>query len=255
MNKKKVLALVTSVGLIGAIGVGATLAYFTDNDTAGNVVTMGHVDIGLTESVTEAFEEEFGEDNVTVAEDGKGITYNQVVPGDFISKIADVDVKEDSQPAYLRMKMEVAVNLPEGVIIDGETLDATAKAAAETRMAAEVVAAITGDAANSIGVDKDWVLVGDYYYYTGAVNGTESTDANGGRTKAIVAPGGVRNFLTSFTIPETWGNEVADVADVLTITLTAEAVQSDNFTVDMTAVAPADPWGNVSVETFVPQQP
>ena len=40
MNKKKLLTMVLALVLIGAVGVGATLAYFTDNDSATNVVTM-----------------------------------------------------------------------------------------------------------------------------------------------------------------------------------------------------------------------
>ena len=49
MNKKKLFTMVLALVLIGAVGVGATLAYFTDNDSATNVVTMGHVNIELTE--------------------------------------------------------------------------------------------------------------------------------------------------------------------------------------------------------------
>lgn len=44
-NKKKVGAL----ALVGLCGVGATMAYFTDADTATNHFTVGKVDIDLTE--------------------------------------------------------------------------------------------------------------------------------------------------------------------------------------------------------------
>ena len=49
MNKKKLAGLALSLGLVSVVGVGATLAYFTDQASIANVVTMGHVDINLTE--------------------------------------------------------------------------------------------------------------------------------------------------------------------------------------------------------------
>ena len=45
MKKKSIITMVAALAFVGAIGVGSTLAYFTDNDAATNVVTMGHVDI------------------------------------------------------------------------------------------------------------------------------------------------------------------------------------------------------------------
>ncbi len=47
MKKKKILTMVAAVALVAVIGVGATLAYFTDKDSKTNVVTMGKVDIDL----------------------------------------------------------------------------------------------------------------------------------------------------------------------------------------------------------------
>ena len=41
--KKKSLALALSLALIAVVGIGSTFAYFTDNDTKTNVVTMGLV--------------------------------------------------------------------------------------------------------------------------------------------------------------------------------------------------------------------
>ena len=49
MKKKKITTLVASLALVGAVAFGATLAYFTDSDNATNTITMGHVDIDLTE--------------------------------------------------------------------------------------------------------------------------------------------------------------------------------------------------------------
>ena len=49
MKMKKVLALVLIICLAMAAGVGATLAYLIDKDSATNTFTVGNVDIVLTE--------------------------------------------------------------------------------------------------------------------------------------------------------------------------------------------------------------
>lgn len=89
MNKKKLLALLTSLTLVAAVGIGATLAYFTDSDAATNVITMGHVDIDLDEP---EFDEEAGDDK----------TITDITPGQKITKDPTITVDEDSADAYLR---------------------------------------------------------------------------------------------------------------------------------------------------------
>ena len=49
MNKKKLAVLLTTVSLLGVVGIGSTLAYFTDKTDVNNTVTMGNVNISLTE--------------------------------------------------------------------------------------------------------------------------------------------------------------------------------------------------------------
>ena len=49
-NKKRIAALMAVCGLIGAIGTGATLAYYTDEETHTNTFTVGKVEVdGLEE--------------------------------------------------------------------------------------------------------------------------------------------------------------------------------------------------------------
>lgn len=91
MNKKT-KSLLLSLLLVGAIGVGATLAYFTDNDTAYNTITMGNIDIDLDEP-------EFDPDG-----DGEG-EIDDVKPGQEIVKDPTITVKADSEDAYLRAKI------------------------------------------------------------------------------------------------------------------------------------------------------
>ena len=49
MKKKYALAL-AAAAMVGTLAVGGTLAWFTDTETATNVVTMGNVDITLSEN-------------------------------------------------------------------------------------------------------------------------------------------------------------------------------------------------------------
>lgn len=104
MKKKKIISLFMAVVLIGAIGVGATLAYFTDAEEALNVVTMGHVDIELTEP---NFDKDDG------VEDNK---IDRITPGQEIAKDPTITVAEDSEDSFIRVKLVTeANNTVEGV--------------------------------------------------------------------------------------------------------------------------------------------
>ena len=48
-NKKKMVALIMVLALACASMIGGTLAYFTDDDEATNVFTVGNVSIDLIE--------------------------------------------------------------------------------------------------------------------------------------------------------------------------------------------------------------
>ena len=126
MNKKKLLTMVLALVLIGAVGVGATLAYFTDNDSATNVVTMGHVNIELTEE-----EWTYGETGIT------GVT-----PGQEIAKDPTISLVGNSLDAFVRIKLEVTG-------FDGvENADA---------YKAEIL--------EDLVLGEGWTKVGNYYYY------------------------------------------------------------------------------------------
>lgn len=92
MNKKKLTGLVASLALVGVVGLGATLAYFTDSDKATNTIVMGHVDVDLTEP-------EFDKN--------PDKTIENVTPGQEIVKDPTVAVKEGSNDSYIRVSMNV----------------------------------------------------------------------------------------------------------------------------------------------------
>ena len=99
MNKKKLAAMLVSLTLVAVIGAGATLAYFTDQDEATNVITMGHVDIDLEEPNFDAEGQE------------KDYLIENIVPGEVIVKDPTITVAEDSEAAYIRAKIEFSENL------------------------------------------------------------------------------------------------------------------------------------------------
>jgi predicted ribosomally synthesized peptide with SipW-like signal peptide len=93
MNNKKLIAVTASVALLGVIGVGSTLAYFTDTDVANNVVTMGHVDIALEEP-------KFSEAN-------ENNTIKNVVPNQEIYKDPRIKVQLGSEDCYVRASLVI----------------------------------------------------------------------------------------------------------------------------------------------------
>lgn len=82
--------MVAAVALVAVIGVGATLAYFTDKDSKTNVVTMGKVDIKLDEP-------EFSKN--------PDDTITDVKPNQTIVKDPKITVEEGSLDAYVRAKI------------------------------------------------------------------------------------------------------------------------------------------------------
>ncbi|WP_270639688.1 SipW-dependent-type signal peptide-containing protein [Longibaculum muris] len=92
MKKKKLTTLVAGLALVGAVAFGATLAYFTDSDNATNTITMGHVDIDLTEP------------NYPGGEEGGKI--ENVVPNQDIKKDPTITLVDGSEDAYVRAKIE-----------------------------------------------------------------------------------------------------------------------------------------------------
>jgi len=104
MKKKLFLSAVLTI--CAAIAATGTLAYFTAEDTAHNVITSGYVDIEL---------EEWSE---LPSEDGDGVPFEDVagvMPGAEISKIVTVKNIGDAD-AYIRVKADLDVILADNVI-------------------------------------------------------------------------------------------------------------------------------------------
>lgn len=143
--KRKLLFIAAALIVLSLIA-GGTLAYFTAEDTARNVITSGAVTAELVEQQRTA--------------DGKLVPYPAeaipVMPGQSVSKI--VTVRSDEQPAWIRARYTVAVQ------------DAAGKAMDIPAAKLAKVVSIEPDAAH-------WTLRDGWWYYSGAVGGGESTSA------------------------------------------------------------------------------
>ena len=92
MNKKKLIVLVASLVMVLTLAIGGTLAYFTSEDDATNVFTMGNVKIDLKED----FEQN-----------------SELAPGLKINKDAWV-VNTGTKDAYVRVHMAFPLDMDDG---------------------------------------------------------------------------------------------------------------------------------------------
>lgn len=135
MNRKKLWTLAASLTLTAVIGAGATLAYFTDNADTENVITMGHVDVELTEPNFNG-----GTEN----------TITGVMAGQTITKDPTITLAEGSLDALIRVKLEI-----------------TGFEEFETEKGNQYVE----DVIDGLNIDgTKWKKVGDYYYYASALS-------------------------------------------------------------------------------------
>lgn len=207
MNRKKLLITVLSLLLVAAVSVGATLAYFSDTSEAkSNVITLGHVDIDLIDRLPEDYAET-EDDHTWKGTEGKdGITYEDVLPGDFVEKEVGFSVKSDSMDAWVAIQVQTVVTeLP------GETETFT-KADVEKELS-ELIQDYVEKSAGSV-----WEAV-------------PVSDENNKVTYYFrnVAPGGTDNVLLfdGIQIPgKTWDNAYAGVK--FNVNVQAVAVQADN---------------------------
>lgn len=187
-KKRKIATLVATTGLLGAVGIGSTLAYFTDNDSASNVIETGKVDISLLET----------KDNGDgTFEEVKSLTFEDVMPGDFLAKDPFIRMEEGSADAYLRIKLEIVSNTDTAL----------------TEKQSEGIWALISQQM----ADNNWTLgAGDYYYYQGneGIATASSEDAR-------------YYIFQNLDIPTEWDNDFADLN--FNINITAEATQAKNF--------------------------
>lgn len=133
--KKNVSVIALAVSLIASIVVGSTLAFFTSQAQVNNTVTMGDVQISLTEPI---FEE-------SGVRDGDVIYMHDITPGQLIAKDPTI-TNTGSHDAYIRCKLDIT-----GLDFDNNADNAAARKAQLLR---------------GINIDSTkWVQANDGYYY------------------------------------------------------------------------------------------
>lgn len=188
--KKKVALGAAAVALVGTLAVGGTLAWFTDTETATNVVTMGEVDIALYEDGTPSNGQDGG---VTSNE---GLSYSDIVPGDVLAK--KITIKNLEQPAYVRAKITISGS--EKVLKALEDSDSTSNILID-------------------GTTTTWSKNADGTY-TATLTYSDSDSDN------IMDKNEEWTVLSKFTIPTSWGNEF--VKENFNIKVVAEAIQAEH---------------------------
>ncbi|CAK7046189.1 MAG: hypothetical protein EUB_02989 [Eubacterium sp.] len=212
-KKKKGALLISALALIAVIVIGGTLAYFTSQDTAQNVFTMGKVSGKLDEDTNDTPVDGHPVKPGTPSDDG--LVYDKVMPGDWLSKIPTVSIDNDSEPAYVRVDIEV--NATNGSVISQEIKDR-----------------ILSD--ECLDINEKWVkgVDGKYYYQDILSNPDKAT------TEPLFT-------LVKFD-GDKWGNELNGLS--FTIDLTADIIQAENFDSSLghNSQGKIDSWGNVEIK-------
>ena len=201
MKKRNLLISLLSLALVAVIGVGATLAYFTDKtETKVNTFTTGKVGI----SIIDKTEPEEGE--VAGNPNDNGIAYDEVMPGDVLSKIVGVNTDADSADAYVAIRVTVT--------------DVVAPNAGDAVTTDEITAQISDIIASRVDSEL-WAAKelgnGDVVYYF-----------------KTVVPGGTQNLILFNNIPipgSEWNNAYAELS--FNVNVQAAAIQADNTDLDL----------------------
>lgn len=205
MKKKNLLTAAASLALVAVIGVGATLAYFTDKtETKKNVFSAGKVSINLIDETWDVEGQVKGEyyekDGIT------GIQYEDIMPGDVLSKVVGVETAADSQDAYVAVRVTVTdVVAPNaaGIVLPEEI----------TAQISDIIAAeVNGDLWASRDMGN-----GDVIYYF----------------KSVV-PADTQNLVLFDKIPlpgSEWNNAYAELS--FDVEVQAAAIQAANTDLDL----------------------
>lgn len=192
--KKKTALAAAAVALVGMLAVGGTLAWFTDTETATNVVTVGSIDVTLSE--------EGGADDQIV--DGK-LTYENVMPGSELTKKVTIENVGDND-AYVKAVITVIPKNNDSKVIPSDLVASNANAIK-----------FDGNVAG-----KTWKLEGDNAVCTLYYSNTQtSSDA------IILEKDKVWTLFQKVQIPESWGNAYENME--FDIQVDVYAIQADNF--------------------------
>ena len=114
--KKKIFSLALVVCCIAVMAFGGTMAFFTADDVATNVITSGKIDIDLVEKVVVNLET--GETEVV-----EDFFVEDVMPGQEVSKIVLVENEQYAEDAWIRVNITKSIMLADGREGDASLLE------------------------------------------------------------------------------------------------------------------------------------
>lgn len=213
MKKKNILTIALSLCLAAVIAVGGTLAYFTSNtDQKQNAFTTGNVKIELVDETPGGpvdAEKPDGQQMVTGDKDEVtgNITYEDVMPGDVISKKVGVNLDADSENAWIAIKVDVTAATAQGSTLTEEVAKA------------EIWRLIDDQVDEGVWKKESMGNSSAVYYLR--TSAAPKFDDNGNAITNVL--------FDRLVVPgEEWGNEYADIS--FSINVQAFAVQEKNLT-------------------------
>ena len=204
MKNKKLLTGAISLALVAVVSVGATLAYFTDKtETAQNVFSAGKVSLSLIDkSEPEAGQvggAPYDKDGIT------GIQYDNIMPGDVLSKVVGLNTAADSQDAYVAIRVTV-----------NDVVAPNANTVLPEEITAQISDIIASQVDGDLWASKD-MGNGDVVYYF-----------------KTVVPADTKNLILFSAIPlpgSEWNNEYAELS--FDVDVQAAAIQAANTDLDL----------------------
>ena len=128
--KKKVFSLALVICCLAVFLTSSTLAYFTKEDTATNVITTGKIDIDLVEEMVDPQSENgdrivIERDNEDGGETREEIRFNVsgVMPGQDVVKVVYVENKPNASDAWVRINITKSIVLADGTEGDPDLLE------------------------------------------------------------------------------------------------------------------------------------
>lgn len=216
MNKTKVFTLALAVCMIAILSMGS-LAWFTDTDEVKNdFLIAGSEDndpddifsVNVWEQKDDNDDGDFDDaDDVPYAENG--LTYNDILPGDALSKVAHV-ANTGSYDQYIRVTVKIDQAAIWAAALGSDFNDATLQA-----MFGGFDITAWGEISTK--VENNQIVVTMYY-------------------NDILAVGGDIVVFDTVNIPNQLTREQAAYmgANGFSITVTADAVQTENLGIDLT---------------------
>lgn len=228
--KRKLISIALVTALVMVSFVGASLAYFQDQETVTNTFTMGDVDIAIVEEVTDAgVTKDVGSDLGT----GEGMSFDRVLPGVEMEKAPFIKVKDTSVDSYIAAKVTVnnATNFIARTgsawnlfaqMFDGGVATATKADATKKFLSADAVGytvtTADGDVFLMVNVDDALDIIEYYFVYS-----------------AKQAPKELTPLFTKVTIPTSLKQSDVPANKKITVKIDAYAMQGEGFPAPDTA--------------------